>query len=158
MAYFNELDTCCGARAQLCRRSSAACAWSRASAAAANYSDVPQDFTWAIVESKLPCYNLIMKTIADISAVVCDVMSHYDIREVYLFGSYARGDERSDSDIDLRFVCGPTVTFGTLYEIAESLESRLGVKVEIVTSPLSEMRAGFRENVLRDEVKLYEAA
>ena len=112
----------------------------------------------AITLRLLPWYNLAMKTIADISAVVCDVMVHYDVREVYLFGSYARGDVRLDSDVDLRFVCGPTVTFGMLYEIVELLESRLGVKVEIVTSPLSEMRAGFRENILRDEVKLYEAA
>lgn len=97
-------------------------------------------------------------TIANISSIVCDVMAHYDVREVYLFGSYARGDARADSDIDLRLVCGPTVTFGVLYEIVELLESRLGAKVEIVTNPLSEMRAGFRKNILHDEVKLYEAA
>lgn len=98
------------------------------------------------------------RNIADIARIVCDVIAPYDVHGVYLFGSYARGDQRSDSDIDLRFSCGPTVTFGTLYEIAEQLESRLGSKVEIVTNPLSEMRPGFRENILRDEVKLYEAA
>ena len=86
------------------------------------------------------------------------VMAGYDVREVYVFGSYARGEQRHDSDIDLRFVCGPSVTFGMLYEIAELLKGKLGREVEIVTNPIDRMRPAFRENVLRDEVKLYEAA
>lgn len=85
-------------------------------------------------------------------------MKNYDIQEVYIFGSYARGDQRADSDIDLRFVCGPSMTFGVLYEIVELLQEEFGCKVDIVTNPIDQMRPAFRENILRDEVKLYEAA
>ena len=97
-------------------------------------------------------------TLHDISNAVCATMKNYDVQEVYVFGSYARGEETQNSDIDLRFVCGPSITFGDLYEIVELLKLRLGREIEIVTNPPSQMRPAFRESVLRDEVKLYEAA
>ena len=97
-------------------------------------------------------------TLHDISNAVHAVMEDYDVREVYVFGSYARGDQRIDSDIDLRLVCGPGMTFGQLYEIVKLLEGKLSHEVEIVTNPIDQMRPAFRENVLRDEVKLYDAA
>ena len=99
-----------------------------------------------------------MITRSDIAAVLSRVLSRYDIREAYLFGSFARNEESSDSDIDLRFVCGPSMTFGTLYEISQELEGELGRDVEIVTNPPEHMRERFRQNIERDEVQLYEAA
>ena len=65
-----------------------------------------------------------MITLVDISAAVSRVLSRYDVREVYLFGSFARGEQTPDSDIDLRLVCGETMTFGTLYELSLELEKR----------------------------------
>ena len=99
-----------------------------------------------------------MITRDDITSVVSRVLSRYDIREAYLFGSFARNEESEDSDIDLRFVRGPSVTFGTLYEISRQLENELGREVEIVTNPPEHMRDRFRKNLERDEVRLYEAA
>lgn len=55
-----------------------------------------------------------MITLVDISAAVSRVLSRYDVREAYLFGSFARDEQTPDSDIDLRLVCGETMTFGTL--------------------------------------------
>lgn len=99
-----------------------------------------------------------MITFVDISAAVSRVPSRYDVREAYLFGSFARGDQTPDSDIDLRLVCGDSMTFGTLYEISLELEEELGREVEIVTNPLEHMRPAFRKNIEQDEVRLYEAA
>ena len=95
---------------------------------------------------------------ANIAAVVTDVVRKYDISEVYLFGSYARGEQTPQSDIDLRFVCGPSITFGDLYDISLELETRLCAQVEIVTNPLEKMRSRFRDCIMKDEVQLYEAA
>lgn len=99
-----------------------------------------------------------MITFVDISAAVSRVLSRYDVREAYLFGSFARGDQTPDSDIDLRLVCGDSMTFGTLYEISLELEKELGREVEIVTNPPEHMRPSFRKNIEQDEVRLYEAA
>lgn len=99
-----------------------------------------------------------MITLVDISAAVSRVLSRYDVREAYLFGSFARGDQTPDSDIDLRLVCGDSMTFGTLYEISLELEKELGREVEIVTNPPEHMCPSFRKNIEQDEVRLYEAA
>lgn len=99
-----------------------------------------------------------MITLVDISAAVSLVLSRYDVREAYLFGSFARGEQTPDSDIDLRLVCGETMTFGTLYELSLELEKELGRDVEIVTNPPEHMRPAFRKSVEKDEVRLFKAA
>lgn len=98
-----------------------------------------------------------MITLADISSTISRVLARYDVREAYLFGSFARGEQAPDSDIDLRLACGATMTFGTLYELSLELEKELGRKVEIVTNPPEHMRPAFRKNLEQDEVRLYEA-
>lgn len=93
----------------------------------------------------------------DISTAVTRVLAQYDVCEVYLFGSFARGEQMPDSDIDLRLVCGNTMTFGTLYEISHELEMELGRKVDIITNPPEHMRPAFRKSIDQDEVRVYEA-
>lgn len=98
-----------------------------------------------------------MISLADISTAVSRVLARYDVREAYLFGSFARGEQAPDSDIDLRLVCGATMTFGTLYELSLELEKEFGRKVDLVTNPPEHMRPPFRKNIEQDEVRLYEA-
>lgn len=93
---------------------------------------------------------------SDISTAVSRVLARYDVRGAYLFGSFARGEQAPDSDIDLRLVCGNTMTFGALYELSHELENELGRKVDIVTNPLGHMRPAFRKNIEQDEVCIYE--
>lgn len=97
-----------------------------------------------------------MVSLADISTAVSRVLARYDVSEAYLFGSFARGEQTPDSDIDLRLVCGNTMTFGTLYELSLELEKELGRKVDIVTSPPEHMRPAFRKSIKLDEVRIYE--
>lgn len=91
----------------------------------------------------------------DISTAVSRVLARYDVPEAYLFGSFARGEQTPDSDIDLRLVCGDTTTLGTLYDLSLELEKELGRKVDIVTNPPEHMRPAFRKNLEQDEVRLY---
>ena len=93
----------------------------------------------------------------DISTAVSRVLARYDVCEAYLFGSFARGEQTPDSDIDLRLICGGTMTFGALYELSHELEKELGRKVDIVTSLPEHMRPAFRKSIEQDEVRLYEA-
>lgn len=96
-----------------------------------------------------------MISLTDISSAVSRVLPHYDVHEAYLFGSFARGEQTPDSDIDLRLVCDDTMTFGTLYELSLELEKELGRKIDIVTNPPEHMRPTFRKSIEREEVRLY---
>lgn len=97
-----------------------------------------------------------MISTSDISTAASRVLVQYDVREAYLFGSFARGEQAPDSDIDLRLVCGATMTFGTLYELSLELEKELGRKVDIVTNPPEHIRPAFRKSIEQDEVRIYE--
>ena len=96
-----------------------------------------------------------MITPTDISTAASRVLAQYDVNEAYLFGSFARGEQTPNSDIDLRLVCGNAMTFGTLYELSHELERELGRKVEIVTNPPEHMRPAFRKSIKQEEIRLY---
>lgn len=96
-----------------------------------------------------------MITPTDISTAASRVLAQYDVSEAYLFGSFARGEQTPNSDIDLRLVCGNAMTFGTLYELSHELERELGRKVEIVTNPPEHMRPAFRKSIKQQEIRLY---
>ncbi len=96
-----------------------------------------------------------MITPTDISTAASCVLAQYDVSEAYLFGSFARGEQTPNSDIDLRLVCGNAMTFGTLYELSHELERELGRKVEIVTNPPEHMRPAFRKSIKQEEIRLY---
>lgn len=96
-----------------------------------------------------------MITPTDISTAASRVLAQYDVSEAYLFGSFARGEQTPNSDIDLRLVCGNAMTFGTLYELSHELERELGRKVEIVTNPPEHMHPAFRKSIKQEEIRLY---
>lgn len=93
---------------------------------------------------------------SDISIAASRVLAQYDVSEAYLFGSFARGEQTPDSDIDLRLVCGNNMTFDTLYELSHELEKELGRKVDIVTNPPGHMRPAFRKSIEQEELRIYE--
>ena len=98
-----------------------------------------------------------MITLFDISSTISRVLPNHDVREAYRFGSFVRGEQTPDSDIDLRLVCGDAVTFSVLYEPSLKLEEELRRKVDIVTNPQEHMCPTFRKSIEQDEVRVYEA-
>lgn len=98
-----------------------------------------------------------MISTTDISTAPSRVLAQHEVSEAYLFGSFARGEQTPDSDIDLRLVCGSTMTLGTLYELSYELEMELGRKVDVVTNPPEHMRPAFHKSIEQDEVRVYEA-
>ena len=57
------------------------------------------------------------------------------VREIGLFGSFVRGEQRSDSDVDLIVRFDPArKTFDNFMRLAILLEDLLGRRVELVTT------------------------
>ncbi|UCH93594.1 MAG: nucleotidyltransferase family protein [Candidatus Aminicenantes bacterium] len=78
-----------------------------------------------------------MKTISQLKRILAkhkrEFRDKYHVKQLGLFGSYARGDETLSSDLDImvEFEAPIGLDFVTL---AEELESLLGVKVDLVSA------------------------
>lgn len=96
-----------------------------------------------------------MTTLADIQAVVSRLAEKYGAQRVYLFGSYARGDMNSGSDIDLRIDKG-AIHGWALAGLLTDLEDELGKSVDLI--PSGSLDARFLASIRDDEVLLYEAS
>ncbi len=79
----------------------------------------------------------------------------YGVSRAFLFGSYARGEQTPDSDIDIVVELSRPLGFKRA-RLAESLENRLGVPVDLVFGS-NQLFAPVRERFERDKVALYEA-
>ena len=102
-------------------------------------------------------------TTEQIGQIVEPIAKRYGLPAVYLFGSYARGTATEDSDID--FLVDTTGTalkslfaLGGLYN---DFEEAFDKQIDMVTvGALTEdngrrSRAMFRENVMKDRVRIY---
>jgi len=95
-----------------------------------------------------------MLTQEEIRKAVKAVAQRYSIQQIYLFGSYARGDAVETSDCDFRIVGG---NIRNLYDIAEimlDLEEALGKKIDIVLTK-NIIDKEFFDNIREDEVLVY---
>ena len=90
-----------------------------------------------------------------IKRVCNDVLSHKypEVQCVYLFGSYARGEQTFKSDIDLLFVCPPMGL--KFYGIATDLEEQLHKHIDLHTYRQLVDNEEFLKNVLKDGIKIY---
>ena len=96
-----------------------------------------------------------LHTIPEIRQIVSDLVQQYGAQRVYLFGSYARGDMTSDSDIDLRIDKG-AIRGLAFAGLLGDLEDALDTSVDLIST--AGMDAEFLKEIQRDEVLLYESA
>lgn len=97
-----------------------------------------------------------MKTtpsISDIQAIICPIAKAYGAERIWLFGSYARGNARPDSDVDLRIDRG-AVRGLRFAGLLGDLEDALGRHVDLIST--SGMDEAFRRSIAAEEVLLYE--
>lgn len=73
-----------------------------------------------------------MLTLEKINEAVRTIAPQYEIDQVYLFGSYARGDATEDSDVDFRIVGGNMRSLFDLGGLYEELSETLGARIDLV--------------------------
>lgn len=76
--------------------------------------------------------------IATIRAAVCQIVAHYPIRRITLFGSQADGTAAPESDVDLIVEFTAPVTLLTLARMKQELEDILGTGVDLIHGPMRE--------------------
>ena len=94
-----------------------------------------------------------MLTQDEIREAVRTVAPKYNIENVYLFGSYARGDATEDSDCDLRIVGGDIPTMLQLSGLYIDFEEALGKRVDVVMT--DSMSESFYKLIEDEEMLVY---
>ncbi len=92
-------------------------------------------------------------TIKQIKQRIKPVMDKHSIKEVYLFGSYARGEANSNSDVDIYCEKGDVESLIDAVGFEQELEEALGKKVDVITIG-SRMHDFFRKQLEEDMIKL----
>ncbi|MEW6143369.1 MAG: nucleotidyltransferase family protein [Chloroflexota bacterium] len=77
-----------------------------------------------------------MKTREDILAILTankvELQRRFKVKRIALFGSYARGEQRSDSDVDILVEVDPSIGLDFV-TLAETTEELLGLPAHIVS-------------------------
>ena len=73
----------------------------------------------------------------------------YPISELGIFGSYARGEQESDSDLDILVAFDKPVTLFDLVRLENELAEEFGIEVNLVTKDSLKPRI---ETRVRDEL------
>jgi len=95
--------------------------------------------------------NKINKNLLKIKPQIIKVLKKYNIKKAGIFGSYARGEEKKDSDIDILIEPPKGIGFGFV-GIQFELENKLGRKVDLVTYKY--LSPYLKEKILKSEVRI----
>lgn len=94
-------------------------------------------------------------TIPEIQRIVMDVAIKYDVDHVFLFGSYAKGEETPTSDVDLRINMQSHKGL-EFWAFWQDLEDSFGLSVDLIET--QEMPDYLKNQTTKDEVLLYDIA
>lgn len=92
-------------------------------------------------------------TINEIRSAVGKLAEQYGAERIYLFGSYARGDARPNSDVDLRIDKGRIRGLFALGGLRSDLEESLGLPVDLL--PTDSLDDKFLNLIRNEEILLY---
>ena len=90
--------------------------------------------------------------IQTISAVKPQIREQYRVKEVSLFGSFVRGEDKPDSDIDLLIDFDNDADLFDLIGVADFLENKLYRKVDVISK--KGLRKELRDMVFREAIQI----
>jgi len=73
------------------------------------------------------------KILVILNAELSYLSKTYGVKKIGIFGSYSRGEQRPDSDLDLLVEFYKPIGFFKFIEMEDYLTEKLGIKVELVT-------------------------
>ena len=87
---------------------------------------------------------------------IAEYLKTQPVLKVWLFGSYSRGEQRKDSDVDLLILPDKSQHFSlfTLSGMYEDLKEILGCEVDLITE--GGLLPFARESADRDKILIYE--
>jgi len=90
--------------------------------------------------------------IEEIKQKITPILRRYKVTKAGIFGSYARGEQRGDSDVDILIEIGNWATLLELAGLKLKLEEQIKRKVDIVE--YSCIRKELKNSILNDEISI----
>ena len=91
-------------------------------------------------------------TMEQIAAAVKPLADKYRVKEIYLFGSYARGDADEDSDLDFLVFGGDMFRRTMIFALAEELREVLKKNVDVFEIAEVNPDSSFYQTIMKEKV------
>lgn len=94
--------------------------------------------------------NRTEEIISKLREIMPIVREKYHVKTLEAFGSYARGEQREKSDVDILVELCETIDLFTFMELEEYLSKVIGIKVDLVMKDT--LKPCIREKILREAI------
>lgn len=91
-------------------------------------------------------------TLEDIVSLVKPITEKYHVQEIYLFGSYARGEANTDSDLDFLVYGGEEFRLTMIFALAEDLREALNKSVDVFEIHEINMDSEFYNKIMKERL------
>ena len=81
-----------------------------------------------------------------------ELRKKYNVNELGIFGSYARGQQKKTSDVDILVRFNPNATLFDFVGLGNYLEEKLKIKVDVVSE--NGIRPELRSNIIKGVLKV----
>ncbi len=93
------------------------------------------------------------KEIRKIGLEMKPIFEKHQVKKASFFGSFARGENNKNSDIDILVELKRGKTLIDLIDLEMDIEKRVKRKIDLIT--FKSINPLIKKNILRDEVKIY---
>ncbi|MCD4694005.1 nucleotidyltransferase family protein [bacterium] len=93
------------------------------------------------------------KDIEKIKKQILPILERHDVKNVSIFGSFARGENKKDSDIDFLVAFKMRKSLFDMAGLKQDLEKELKRNVDVLT--YNSIHPYIRENINKDALKIY---
>ena len=90
---------------------------------------------------------------SEIKNIILSYLKEYDPLKIGIFGSFARGDNKKGSDIDILVEFKESPTLLTLIKLENDLSEILGIKVDLITTGALKNKR-IRKSIKKDLIKI----
>ncbi len=93
-------------------------------------------------------------TLENIISLVKPVAEKYNVQEIYLFGSYARGEAEDSSDLDFLVYGGENFKLTMIFALAEELREVLQKDVDVFEIHELNTDSEFYNTVMKERLRI----